>query len=155
VFGSRAAFGRVQGAPHLGLRIGNARNNRIFDAQFRLILVRTLREPSEGVLYKSEELQLVQSTASNLQRVWNLLHRIDEKSPLFGATPESLRASEAELHLALSGTDETTLQPVHGRHAWEATSFAWNVRLADVVSETPTGIVVDMRKFDEVVDAPM
>lgn len=155
VFGTRAAFGRLDGAPHVCVRVGNGRSNRIFDAQFRFLVVRTVRRPDEPVMYRSEELKLVRDNAPSLMRAWNLMHRIDEASPLFGATLESLRAAEAELHLAVTGTDETTLQTVHGRHVWEASAFAWGSRLADVVRETPNGIVIDLRQFDEVTPAPM
>lgn len=155
IFSKRAAFGRVDGFPHLCVRIGNGRSNRIFDAQFRMNVVRTVRVPNEPVMYRSEELKLVRDNAPNLARAWNLMHRLDESSPLHGASLETLRTGEAELHLAVTGTDETTLQTVHGRYVWEPSSFVWNVRLADVVSETKNGIVIDLRKFDDVTPSPM
>ena len=67
------------------------------------------------------------------------MHRLDASSPLFGLTPETLVAQEAEIHLALTGTDETTLQPVHGRFMWESPAFAWGARMADIVSTDAEG----------------
>lgn len=152
LFSKRVALGVIDGAPHLCVRVGNGRSNRIFDAQFRLLLVRTMKTAEGTTLYKSEDLELVRDYAPTLQRAWNLMHRIDATSPLFGLTPETLAAQEAELNLALTGTDETTLQPVHGRHMWEAPEFAWGARMADIVSTDAAGnITLDLRRFDDVV----
>lgn len=154
-FAQKVTIGQYDGARWLTVRIGNGRSNRIFDAQFRLLLMRTVKRPGEPVLYRSEPLTLVRDVAPNLQRAWNLMHRIDEASPLWGATAESLLASEAEVHLAVAGTDETTLQTVHGRFVWEAPNIAFGVRPADVVSEQNGNVVLDLRHFDEVTAAPL
>lgn len=147
-FSKQVAVGRVDGAQHLCVRVGNGRSNRIFDAQFRLNVVRTVKREGEPVMYRSQPLSLVRDHAPTLQRAWNLMHRIDEESPLFGLTAEDFERSEAEVHLAVVGTDETTLQAVHGRYVWEAPQVAWSRRLADVVSERNGDVVLDLRQFD-------
>ena len=45
----------------------------------------------------------------------------------------ALAAGDVELTLAVTGTDETSLQPVHAQHTWVHASIAWGARLADVV----------------------
>ncbi|MFO0598743.1 MAG: ion channel [Myxococcaceae bacterium] len=154
-FAKKVTIGRYDGTRWLTVRIGNGRSNRIFDAQFRMLLMRTVKREGEPVLYRSEPLLLARDVAPNLQRAWNLMHRIDETSPLWGATAESLLASEAEIHLAVAGTDETTLQTVHGRFVWEAPNIAFGVRPADVVSEQNGNVVLDLRHFDDVTAAPL
>lgn len=154
-FSKKATLGLVNGAPHLCVRVGNGRSNRIFDAQFRLGLVRTVVTPEGVTLYKSETLALLRDYAPTLQRAWNLMHLIDEKSPLWNVTPEQLVAQEIELHVAVTGTDETTLQPVHGRHVWEAPEFVFGARLADIVSTDAAGnVTIDLRLFDGVTPTP-
>ncbi|MFZ5442061.1 MAG: ion channel [Myxococcota bacterium] len=151
-FSKRVALGVLNGAPHLCVRVGNGRSNRIFDAQFRLLLIRTVVTPEGMTLYQSEDLKLVRDYAPTLQRAWNLMHRIDASSPLAGLGPEQLVAQEAELHVALTGTDETTLQVVHGRHIWEAPDLVFGARLADIVSTDAQGnVTLDLRRFDDVV----
>jgi inward rectifier potassium channel len=74
-----------------------------------------------------------------------------EGSPLLGETPESLAAQDAELTLAVVGTDETSLQPVHAQHTWAHAAIVWGTQLADVLSETPEGnVVLDLRRFHDV-----
>jgi inward rectifier potassium channel len=110
--------------------------------------VRTL----EGhVFYRMADLTLVRDRSVAVTRSWTVLHRVDEASPLFGATPESLAKDDAELIVSLSGTDDTSYQPVHARRTYEHTDVLWGARHADVLSETPDGnLTLDVRRFDEV-----
>jgi inward rectifier potassium channel len=80
------------------------------------------------------------------------MHVIDETSPLAHASPEICKTDEVELIVSVVGTDETTLQPVHGRIRYVATEILWGYRLADVLSERPDGrLNLDVRRFHEVV----
>ena len=151
VFSSRAAVGPYDGVPAVMVRLGNERRGRIMDAVFRLTLMRTLRNAEGGVEYRTMDLALVRDRAPALARSWTVLHRIAEGSPLAGETPDSLAAQEAELTLAVTGTDETSLQAVHAQHTWVHTSIVWGTRLADILSETSDGnIVLDLRRFHDV-----
>ena len=92
----------------------------------------------------------VQSIA--LQRSFAVMHTIDEKSPLFGSTPESWLESEIELLVSVVGTDDTSLQPVNGRHRYLPSDVLWGSRLADVLKERPDGkLELDVRKFHDTV----
>jgi len=151
VFSKKVALGVIDGKPHLCVRVGNGRSNRIFDAQFKLLMMRTVTTAEGHTLYRTTELKLVRDTAPSLQRAWNLMHVIDASSPLFGMTPARFTQEQAEISLAVTGTDETTLQAVHGRYVWEAPELAWGTRLDDVVAETKDGnVTMDLRNFDKV-----
>jgi hypothetical protein len=79
-----------------------------------------------------------------------VLHRLTPDSPLAGATPEGLAAAEAEVTLAVTGTDETSLQAVHAQRSWSAPAIAWGTRLADVLHDAPDGnLVLDLSQFHE------
>lgn len=150
VFSHCAAIGPMNGVPTLQIRIGNDRNNQIFDAQIRLMLmISTVTE--EGMrFYRNTDLPLLRSHAPALSRSWSVLHAIDAQSPLHGQTPESLEKMEAELTVTVSGTDETSLQTVYGRRTYEAREVSWGARLADVLSDLPNGdLQLDVRKFHE------
>lgn len=150
LFSERAAIAPMDGIPTLMIRLGNERNNSIYDAEMRLTMVRT-RHTAEGqLIYQGEDLKLVRDRAPTLLQSWMMLHRIDGTSPLHGATPQSLAAAEVELEVALSGIDDTSLQPVHGRHIYEHPSIVWGARLTDVLSETPEGdLLLDLTKFHD------
>ena len=151
-FSSRMAVTPIDGVPHLMIRVGNERRrNNIVDATFRLTVMRTTRTAEGVTIYRTMDLPLVRERAPALQRSWMVLHRIGPGSPLAGETPDSLAASDAELTLAVAGIDGTSLQPVHARHTWVAQSVAFGARLADVISETPEGLTMDLRRFHDLV----
>jgi inward rectifier potassium channel len=150
-FSTRVAIGPIDGVPHLMLRVGNDRpNSNIVDASFRLGLMRTFRTTEGVTVYRSVDLGLVREGAPFLQRSWMVLHRIDAVSPLFRQTPASLAAADSELTLAVTGIDETSLQPVHARHTWLAQELVFGARLADVISETPDAMILDLRRFHDI-----
>ncbi len=150
VFSSRVAVGPMDGVPTLMLRVGNERSGRIVGATFRLTLMRTTRTSEGVVVYRTEDLPLVRDRANALARSWMILHRIDRGSSLLADTPESLDACDAELTLAVAGTDETSLQAVHAQHTWMHRSIVWGARLADVTSETPNGdLLLDLGRFHD------
>lgn len=151
LFSKCAVISPMDGVPTLMIRLGNERTNAIYDADMHLNLVRTRRTPEGQVFYWFDELRLARRRATTLMQSWTMLHRIDESSPLHGATPESLAAAEAELEVALSGIDDTSLLPVHGRYTYEHGSIYWGAKLVDILSETPDGnLVLDLRGFHDV-----
>lgn len=150
MFSRRIAIGPLDGVPTLMIRIGNERRGRIANASFRLTLARTERS-AEGIqLYRSVDLPLVRGSATALSRSWMVLHRIEPGTPLAGDSPETLAGAEAELTLGVTGTDETSLQPIHAQRTWRDGSIVWGARLADVLSETPDGnVLLDLRRFHD------
>lgn len=152
VFSARAAIAPVDGVPTLMMRVGNERSGQIVGARFHATLMRTTRTREGVTVYRTEDLPLVRDLAPALARSWMVLHRIVPGSPLYGETPASLPASDAELTLAVSGTDDTSLQPVHAQHTWMSGAVAWGSRLADVTSETAEGdLLLDLRRFHDLV----
>ncbi|MET5115588.1 hypothetical protein AAHH79_35330, partial [Burkholderia pseudomallei] len=66
---------------------------------------------------------------------WNMMHVIDESSPLFGVTPVSLAEGRAMLLVMIEGSDETTAQVMPARHAWEHDDIRWHPRNDDLMSD--------------------
>lgn len=148
VFCRKVAIAPMDGVPTVQIRVGNERSNRIFDADLRLTLTRTIRTAEGVAIYRTEDLKLVRDRAPTLMQSWMILHRVDAASPLHGLTPEVMKATDAEITCSLTGTDDVTLQPIHGRYTWEHFDVAWGQRLADVLSESADGsIVLDLTRF--------
>ena len=152
VFSRNAVISPMEGVPTLMLRVGNERGNSIVEATAHITVSKTVRT-AEGVLfYRLVDLKLTRERSPAVARSWMVLHVIDDASPLAGATPESLAREEVELLVTLSGTDDTSYQPVHARHQYEHMDILWGARHADILSETPEGdLVLDVARFHEVV----
>lgn len=141
----------VDGVPTLMVRLGNERSNLIFDAEMRLTLSRTQTTLEGRTIFRSVDLKLVRERAPNLSRAWNVMHRVDHDSPLFGETPETLAAQEAEVSIAVAGIDDTSLQLVHGRHLYESGRILFGRQLVDILTELPNGdMQLDLQRFHEV-----
>jgi inward rectifier potassium channel len=158
--GGRIAFARhavvapMDGVPTLMFRVGNERGNVIVEAQVRVVLVRTVRTREGVTFYRMEDLPLRRDRSPAMNRSWTVMHTIDGSSPLKGVTPEALARDEIEFLMTLVGVDDTSYQPVHARHTYEAASVVWGARHADVLSERADGdLVLDVGRFHDLVPA--
>jgi inward rectifier potassium channel len=149
MFSERMTFSPMNGVPTLAFRVGNQRRNRIVEAQLRVSLARTERTLEGKDFYRSTDLKLVRDRLS-LTRSWNVLHVVDETSPLFGATPESLAAAGAEFNVRVSGLDDTWMQVVHAQYRYPAEQVAFGYRLADILSDSGNLITLDLTKFHDI-----
>jgi inward rectifier potassium channel len=148
LFSKHACISPMDGVPSLTFRIGNDRSGTIYEARVSLSLIRTERTKEGHVFYRLYDLGLARNVSQALARSFMIIHRIDDKSPLAGQTPESCEKAEIEFLVTVAGTDETSLQPVHARHRYEMKDVLWGARMADVLSELPDGrIELDVRKF--------
>ncbi len=138
-----AKFGVVmpfQGKTVLMIRVANCRQNIIMETTAQMHLVRRTRQGESLMLRRVDDLKLVRSDYPVFIFGWNLIHIIDESSPLAGETGESLRASQAMFNLTLSGTDEATGQVLMARHHLVADDIRFNHRYREMLSRTPDGI---------------
>jgi inward rectifier potassium channel len=152
MFSEKIALSPMNGVPTLTFRVGNRRKNLIVEAQIHVALVRSERTLEGTDFFRTLDLKLVRERLQ-LSRSWNVLHVVDETSPLFGETPQSLAEKEAEILVTLTGLDDTWMQTVHATHRYGAEHVAWGYRLADVLTVKPDAFVLDLRKFHDVVPA--
>lgn len=140
------------GVPTLMFRIGNERASRLIEAVVRVVAIRTERTREGITMYRMRDLVLERERSPALARSWTVLHAIDERSPLYPATPESLAQNEVELIMTLTGTDELSAQMLYAQRRWTAEVVRFGARHADLLSELPDGrLRLDMRRFDELV----
>ena len=152
VFTSKVCIGPMDGVPTVMLRVGNDRESTIFEASIRVVMIRTDTTQEGMLFYRMVDLPLQRDRSLALSRSWTVMHVIDEKSPLFGLTPDACSLHEVEITASVTGTDDTSLQPVHARRRYEAKDIVWGARPADVLSELPDGrIQLDVAKFDEII----
>lgn len=155
VFTRQAVISPVDGVATLSFRLGNARANQIVNAEIRVVMVRTERTLEGNTFYRMLDVPLTRERALTLSRSWSVKHVIDERSPLRGENAASLIAKEVELHVLVTGIDDTFMQQVHASHRYFARDILWAHRHADVLSETERGdLILDLRKFHQVEALP-
>ncbi len=152
IFARQAVIGTQDGVPTLAVRVGNERLNKIVDVRFAIQLIRTEHTVEGQTFYRMLDLPLTRTGAANLRAAFLLHHRIPG-GPLEGLDPARFEADECELHVIVTGLDETTLQPVHASYTYGAGDVVWGARYVDMLTELPDGTIeVDVRKFHEVVN---
>jgi inward rectifier potassium channel len=130
----------VDGKQILMIRAVNSRQNIVMQTTAQLRLVRQTRNGEDFMLRRVDDLKLVRSDYPIFIFGWNLMHIIDESSPLAGETAESLASSQAMINLTLSGTDETTGQVLMARHHYDAEVIRFNYCYREMLTRTPDGV---------------
>jgi inward rectifier potassium channel len=86
---------------------------------------------------------------------WTMMHALDDSSPLFKETPESLRESQASIVLIMSGTDESTGQTLSARTEYTYQDICWNSTFCDILMQDANGVLhIDYAKFDHIEPLP-
>ncbi len=138
--------------PTLMLRTANQRRNQIIEAQVTLSLSRDEVTADGHHLRRFYELQVLRSHNPAFSLPWTLMHPINEQSPLYGFSAESLAESQSQIIISLSGIDETVSQNVHARHTYGANSIILNHQLVDIIHVIDArNRYVDLASFHHVV----
>lgn len=151
-FADKAVLNRWHGRPTLMFRMCNERSSQIIEAQVSASLLRN-ELSQEGVsMRRFHDLTLVRSKTPAFGLTWTAMHIVDEHSPLFAATPESLAEQQIEIVVSLVGIDESFAQTVHARWVYSSLDLAWSARYADVFvpGTQTTERRFDMSQFDVV-----
>jgi inward rectifier potassium channel len=97
------------------------------------------------------DLKLLRNQTPSFTLSWLALHPIDESSPLYGMSAESLVQTNTNLVISVSGIDETVAQVVHARHQYTAHDILWNNRFVDIFHHTSDGHrYIDYKYFHDV-----
>jgi inward rectifier potassium channel len=154
-FANKIVIAPMNGVPTLAVRVGNQRGNLIVDVRARVLLTRTEVTAEGKTWYRMLDLPLVREHTPALTRSWNVLHVIDDASPLKGATAESLAKQEVEIIVTLTGTDETSMQTMHARRRYLDREISLDMRYVDLLHVRADGkLVFDCAKFDHVEALP-
>lgn len=151
MFSDVAVVTDLDGTPTLMFRAANRRRNRILEAEVTVSVVMD-RVTAEGHRLRSfQDLKTIRSRTPLFILSWQVMHRIDEDSPLFGETPESLAAKAAEIVVIMRGLDETFASTIHARASYVPHEIVWGRRLVDIFSRDTSGRrVIDFTHFHAV-----
>ena len=154
-FSKVATIGPYNGQPTLSVRLSNSRRNQILEAAVSLVLLRTETTQEGGTMRRFYDLPLARGRTPVFSLTFTAMHFIDESSPFYGATPESLSSDNSELLVTVTGLDETMSQTIHARWSYLGDEILFGRRFRDMFGYTPEGrLVIDHSFFDEVEAVP-
>lgn len=136
----------MENGKSLVFRIVNMRKSNIMDVSARLMY--SYQEKGKGRSYFALELERSQVTLFPLN--WNIVHPINEKSPLFGKTSEELFKHDGEFIVVIKGFDDTFSQEVHAVRSYRVDEIVWNAKF-DLMYETDDDhtVVLDFGKLND------
>ncbi|CAJ1358925.1 unnamed protein product [Effrenium voratum] len=141
-FSSVALVTNIRGCPAVTMRIVNERPfSALFDVTCRVSAL--VKDPKAGmrILVPCE---LERSTNMMFRAVWNILHRLDEKSPLHGLDESNFEDKFLAFVVQIEGTDQTYMQKVFANKCYYPTDFRFNESFADIMTMGMNTITVDL-----------
>lgn len=154
LFSRVAVVARRDGVPTLMVRLANERRNQIVQAEVAFAVLRNVRTAEGESMRRFYDLHLARARTPVFALTFTVMHALDADSPLHGATPDSLRAEEAELVVTVTGLDETMSQVVHARASYLADEIRFGERFADILGVTADGRrSIDYARFHDTVPA--
>ncbi|MEM6730363.1 MAG: ion channel [Myxococcota bacterium] len=149
VFTEKAVIHRRDGVPCLVFRVANARGGDVVEATLRATALLT-HETSEGHRMRQlHDLDLLRNANPLLLMSWTVIHEINERSPLYGLTPEDIKKSDVRVICSLTGVDGTFMQTVYVYNMYLPEDLVFNATFADVViPQDRARFHLDMSQFN-------
>jgi len=150
VFSQSIVIAPLNGRPTLMVRVGNENQHSMVEAEFRIMFSRDEPLLEGGDFRYFYVLKLHFDRLTVFPAALTLRHTIDEKSPLFGATPESLEASRVLLLVSVVGIDPVIAAPVQIQKDYSWNDVRFGERFVDIYTELEPGrLSVDYGRLHE------
>jgi inward rectifier potassium channel len=156
LFSNTMVIAPRDGVPHLMVRMANWRHNNVVEAYLKMFTLHLERTQEGETIRVPVPLTLVRDSSAVFWMSWTAMHRIDERSPLYGPDGlERLRRENAEIFLIFTGRDETFSTTIHARTRYKVDDIVDGARFVDILTLRSDGTrVIDYRKFHQVEPAP-
>jgi inward rectifier potassium channel len=150
LFSKTAIIGLLNGRPTLMVRVGNLRHHSMVEAEFRIMFHRDEPLVEGGDFRYFYNLKLQFDRIAAFPAALTLRHTIDEKSPLYGATPESLDASRAMVVVSVVGIDPVIPAAVQTQKDYLASDIQFGQRFVEIYTSHGDGrLTVDYGRLHD------
>jgi len=150
LFSNSIVIAPLNGKPTLMVRIGNENHHSMVEAKFRIMFSRDepLLEGGDFRYFYILKLQFDRLTV--FPAALTLRHTIDETSPLFGATPESLESSRVLFIVSVVGIDPVIAAAVQTQKDYSWRDVRFGERFVEIYTEHGGGrLTVDYGRLHE------
>jgi inward rectifier potassium channel len=134
LFSRVAVIGDHDGKRSLMMRLANERTTAIVEATVRAYCVRDEQLAGGERMRRVHDLTLRRATSPVFALSFFIVHVIDETSPLFGATAESLAATLTSVIVTFTGIDDRLAASVHSRYVYATPAILFDRKFVDLFS---------------------
>jgi inward rectifier potassium channel len=150
-----AVIAPFDGVPTLMIRVANLRHQAMVEPEFRIVLLRNIVTAEGDDMRRFIPLKLQFDRLITLPAVLTIRHPIDEKSPLFGMTPEDFRRLDIRIMASIVGVDTVIVAPVQSHTDYYYDQIKWNRRFVEIYDQSKEHQwTVDYGRIDETEDIP-
>ena len=139
VFSRSIVIAPLNGRPTLMVRVGNENQHSMVEAEFRIMFSRDEPLLEGGDFRYFYVLKLHFDRLTVFPAALTLRHTIDEKSPLFGANPESLEARRVLFLVSVVGIDPVIAAPVQMQKDYTWHDVRFGERFVEIYTELEPG----------------
>ena len=137
------------------LRIANLRQRSLVEAEFRIMFSRDQDIAEEDSYRHFYQLKLDFDRMIVFPAALTLRHTIDERSPLFGATPESLETCNATFVASVVGIETVIPAAVQTQQNYTWRDVRFGERFVEIYSELEEGrMTVDYGRIHDTEPVP-
>lgn len=140
------------GLPVLEFRLANQRRGSLSDATMKLSVLRDEITVEGLPMRRSHPLELDRPQMPVLSLAWNLIHVMDEHSPIHGLRPGESMDRIRGFVAILTAHDDTMAETVHARQFYTPEDLMHDVRFVDMIDikSKPGVIIIDHARLNEV-----
>jgi inward rectifier potassium channel len=151
VFSKSVVIAPFNGRPTLMARVANLRHYNMVEAEFRIMLTRDEPFVESGEMFRHfYQLPLHFDRIVAFPAALTLRHTIDEQSPLYGASPESLEAARAIIMVSVVGIETVIPASVQTYKDYSPRDVLFGRRFVDIYTEGENRkLTVDYGRIDE------
>jgi inward rectifier potassium channel len=135
LFSNSIVIAPLNGKPTLMVRIGNENHHSMVEAEFRVMFSRDEPLLEGGDFRYFYVLKLHFDRLTVFPAALTLRHTIDEMSPLFGATPESLESSRILFLVSVVGIDPVIAAAVQTQKDYSWRDVRFGERFVEIYTE--------------------
>jgi inward rectifier potassium channel len=150
MFSNSIVIAPLNGKPTLMVRIGNENHHSMVEAEFRIMFSRDEPLLEGGDFRHFYVLKLHFDRLTVFPAALTLRHTIDETSPLFGATPESLESSRVLFIVSVVGIDPVIAAAVQTQKDYTWRDVQFGHRFVEIYTEHGGGrLTVDYGRLHD------
>ena len=154
-FSRTMVVSNFDGVPALQIRVANQRNQPMVEAEFHLMLIRNQWVAEGEVARHFYELPLMIERIILFPAALTLRHLIDERSPLYGCTAESLAREEARFMASVVCVDTVVPAAVQSQRGYRWTDVRFGERFVEIYTEEANRLVVDYGRLHDTEPVPI
>lgn len=151
IFSDVAVIAPYRDIEGLMFRMVNGRSSQLIELTIKVMFARFVNENGRTVR-RFDFLDLERNTVTFLPLALTVVHPITDNSPLKGLSQDDLIATDAEILILITATDETFAQTVHTRSSYKPTEIRCGHKFVSIYNEVQDGepISINIKKLSKI-----